>query len=57
MPSNHTPDSSEEVKNDDDDDGDKNLSTGNFVIVKFADKTKFYKYIRLVEKLQGDDLG
>ncbi|KAA0721776.1 hypothetical protein E1301_Tti014251 [Triplophysa tibetana] len=42
---------------DDNDDGDKDLSAGDFVIVSFAGKTKSYNYVGLVEKVEGGDIS
>ena len=39
----------------DDDDGDKDLSAGDFVIVKFTGKKSTYNYVGLVENVVGDD--
>ncbi|XP_034061484.1 uncharacterized protein LOC117539414 isoform X2 [Gymnodraco acuticeps] len=42
----------------DDDDGDKDLSAGDFVIVKFAGKkSKCYNYVGLVENVEGDEIS
>ncbi|KAF3845089.1 hypothetical protein F7725_008252 [Dissostichus mawsoni] len=42
----------------DDDDGDKDLSAGDFVIVKFAGKkSKSYNYVGLVENVEGDEIS
>ncbi|KAK7896629.1 hypothetical protein WMY93_021954 [Mugilogobius chulae] len=58
IPLNDTTDyESSDVQNEEDDDGDKDLSAGNFVIVKFAGKTKSYNYIGLVEKVDGADIS
>ncbi|KAI4809048.1 hypothetical protein KUCAC02_017963 [Chaenocephalus aceratus] len=41
-----------------DDDGDKDLSAGDFVIVKFAGKkSKSYNYVGLVENVEGDEIS
>ncbi len=54
IPLNDTTDyESSDVQNDDDDDVDKDLSAGDFVIVSFAGKTKSYNYVGLVEKVEG----
>lgn len=51
--SNATDYESSDVQSDDDD-GDKDLSAGDFVIVKFAGKkSKSYNYVRLVENVEG----
>lgn len=56
IPLNDTTDyDSSDVQNDDD--GDKDLSAGDFVIVNFAGKTKSYNYIGLVEKVDGADIS
>lgn len=56
IPLNNTTDyDSSDVQNDDDDDGDKDLSAG--VIVSFAGKTKSYNYVGLVEKVEGADIS
>ncbi len=58
IPLNDTTDyESSDVQNDDDDDGDKDLSAGDFVIVSFAGKTKSYNYVGLVEKVEGADIS
>ena len=49
-------DSWENVQSDADD-GDKDLCAGDFVIVNSAGKTKSYKYMWLVEKLEGADIS
>ncbi|CAL8338420.1 unnamed protein product [Boreogadus saida] len=42
----------------DEDDGDKDLSAGDFVIVKFAGKkSKPYNYVGLVENVEGDEIS
>ena len=42
----------------DEDDGDKNISAGDFVIVKFAGKkSKPYNYVWLVENVEGDEIS
>lgn len=48
---------SSDVQNDNDDDGDKDLSGGDFFIVSFAGKTKSYNYVGLVEKVEGADIS
>lgn len=48
---------SSDVQNDNDDDGDKDLSAGDFFIVSFAGKTKSYNYVGLVEKVEGADIS
>lgn len=56
IPLNDTTDyDSSDVQNDDD--GDKDVSAGDFVIVSFAGKTKSYNYIGLVEKVEGADIS
>ncbi len=58
IPLNDTTDyESSDVQNDDDDDVDKDLSAGDFVIVSFAGKTKSYNYVGLVEKVEGADIS
>jgi len=49
--------SSLDVQNDNEDDGDKDLSAGDFVIVSFAGKTKSYNCIGLVEKVEGAEIS
>jgi len=57
IPLNDTTDyESSDVQNDDDD-GDKDLSAGDFVIVSFAGKTKSYNYVGLVQKVEGADIS
>ncbi|KAL6463483.1 hypothetical protein MHYP_G00278740 [Metynnis hypsauchen] len=57
IPLNDTTDyESSDVQNDDDD-GDKDLSAGYFVIVNVAGKTKSYNYVGLVEKVDGADIS
>ena len=41
----------------DEDDGDKDLSAGDCVIVSFAGKTATYTYIGLVEKVDDADIS
>ena len=42
----------------DEDDGDKDLSAGDFVIVKFAGKkSKSYNNVGLVENVEGDEIS
>ncbi|KAI3361678.1 hypothetical protein L3Q82_001944 [Scortum barcoo] len=57
IPLNNTTDyDSSDVQNDDDD-GNKDLSAGDFVIVNFAGKNKSYNYVGLVEKVDGADIS
>ncbi len=56
IPLNDTTDNeSSDIQNDDD--GDKDLSAGDFVIMSFAGNTKSYNYVGLVEKFEGADIG
>jgi len=58
IPLNDTTDfGSSDVQNEDEDDGDKDLSAGDFVIVSFAGKTKSYNYVGLVEKVEGAEIS
>ena len=41
----------------DDDDGDKDLSAGDFVIVKFTGNKSSYNYVGLVENVVGDEIS
>ena len=54
IPLNDTTDESSDGQNDD---GDKDLSAGDFVIVSFAGKTATYNYVGLVEKVDDADIS
>ena len=54
IPLNDTTDESSDGQNDD---GDKELSAGDFVIVSFAGKTATYNYVGLVEKVDDADIS